>query len=537
MQGKKKLTQKLFYQVGLEELVPMEHFYRKLDKVINLRFLYGATKDYYGSEGQKSIDPVVFFKICLIGYLENIISDRKLVAHCNDSLAIRLFLRYDLDEQLPWHSTISRTRQLYNAKLFERVFQQILKQCIDAGLVAGHTQAIDSAFVKANASMDSLERKVPGNSLKEHLRNVDQTNSMDKKEPLEEEKTSNAIAKQKPIQADSNKIKDINTDQKKGSNDQNQSPGAGSKGKRRTSNRTHFSPTDPDAKMSVKPGKACKLNYYAKMAVDTGCQIITQIQADLADKHDSQCLKPLVQNTLDNLKGNGIQVENILADANYSSGENYAWLEEQGLKSYIPPHGTYKGGPEKFTFVETGNYWLCPNDKKVSFRNQKMVKNTLKNFYATTPSDCRDCPFKSSCLSKSQEIKRISITAYRAQYERNSERLKRDKRHKSKRMSTVEPVFGTLINFLGMRKVNTIGKSQAHKCMLMAACAFNLKKLLKYSKKPIKTQVNSLAVPPKLNQLAKVLFFPLIGFIRAQISQLILIHSTKLIIFPVLKTA
>ena len=51
-------------------------------------------------------------------------------------------------------------------------------------------------------------------------------------------------------------------------------------------------------------------------------------------------------------------------------------------------------------------------------------------------------------------------------------------------MSTVEPVFGTLINFLGMQKVNTRGLKQANKCMLMAATAFNLKKRLKYAKKP-----------------------------------------------------
>lgn len=512
MQGKKKLTQKLFYQVSLEELVPNEHFYRKLDEVLNLRFLYDATKDYYGSDGQKSIDPVVFFKFCLIGYLENIISDRKLVAHCTDSLAIRLFLRYDLDEQLPWHSTISRTRQLYNAELFERVFQQILKQCIDAGLVAGHTQAIDSAFVKANASMESLVIKVPENSLKDHLRKVDQTSSVDKEEPLEEKKNSSAIAEQKPMQPDTPKIKDINTDQ-------TQSPTAGDKGKRRTSNRTHYSPTDPDAKISVKPGKACKLNYFAQMAVDTERQIITQIQADFADKHDSQCLKPLIQNTINNLQYNGIKVENILADANYSSGENYDWLEKQGLIGYIPPHGTYKGGPENFTFVEAENYWLCPNSKKVEFRNQKVDRNILKNYYATTPSDCRDCPFRSSCLGKSQENKRIGITAYRAQYERAIKRLKKDKRLKNKRMSTVEPVFGTLINFMGLQKVNTIGKLQAHKCMLMAACAFNLKKLIKSSKKPIKTQINTLVIPPKLNHLAKVLYSSLLGLIRAQIKQ------------------
>ena len=118
------------------------------------------------------MDPVVFFKICLIGYLENVISDRKLIDLCSDSLAIRLFLGFDLDEQLPWNSTISRTRQLYKDLLFDEVFRKVLNQCIDSGLVAGHIQAIDTAFVKANASMDSLELKVREEGLDEHLRKV-----------------------------------------------------------------------------------------------------------------------------------------------------------------------------------------------------------------------------------------------------------------------------------------------------------------------------------------------------------------------------
>ncbi|MDR0305487.1 MAG: transposase [Chitinispirillales bacterium] len=67
----------------------------------------------YGSEGHASVDPVVFFKICMVGYLNNIKSGRALIRFRSDSLSIRLFLGHDLDEALPYHSTISRTRQLY----------------------------------------------------------------------------------------------------------------------------------------------------------------------------------------------------------------------------------------------------------------------------------------------------------------------------------------------------------------------------------------------------------------------------------------
>ena len=118
MQGKKSFTPQLFVSVNLLDLVPADNFYRKLLTELDLHFIYKATQKYYGKEGQESIDPVVFFKILLVGYLNNINSDRQLIAFCSDSLSIRLFLGYDVDEQLPWHSTISRTRGLYGEEVF-----------------------------------------------------------------------------------------------------------------------------------------------------------------------------------------------------------------------------------------------------------------------------------------------------------------------------------------------------------------------------------------------------------------------------------
>lgn len=72
MQGRQIYTPKLFYQVNLEDLVSRDNYYRKLNSVLDLEYLYGATAHYYGREGQESIDPVVFFKILLVGYLNNI---------------------------------------------------------------------------------------------------------------------------------------------------------------------------------------------------------------------------------------------------------------------------------------------------------------------------------------------------------------------------------------------------------------------------------------------------------------------------------
>ncbi|MCB4235557.1 transposase [Kaistella anthropi] len=136
-----------------------DDFYRKISQEVPFSFLYKSTSHYYGRCGQDSIDPVVFFKILLVGYLNNLNSDRALLRFCSDSLSIRLFLGYDLDEELPWHSTISRARALFGEELFMKLFQKILSLCIEKGMVRGKRQAVDSAFIKANASMDSLVEK------------------------------------------------------------------------------------------------------------------------------------------------------------------------------------------------------------------------------------------------------------------------------------------------------------------------------------------------------------------------------------------
>src|SRR5215218_438602 len=159
MQGKKNYQEKLFINFQLSQYVPAENFYRRLKESLDLQWLYKSTKSYYGREGQQSIDPIVFFKLILVGYLENLNSDRKIIAHSKMRLDILFFLGYDLGEELPWHSTISRTRQLYGEEVFKELFSKLLSLCVNKGMLSGRRQAIDSAYIKANASMDSLVEK------------------------------------------------------------------------------------------------------------------------------------------------------------------------------------------------------------------------------------------------------------------------------------------------------------------------------------------------------------------------------------------
>ncbi|WP_346862856.1 IS1182 family transposase [uncultured Draconibacterium sp.] len=494
MQGKKVYSEKLFSNFQLSHRVPKTNFYRRLKEVLDLSFLYKETKSYYGNCGQKSIDPVVFFKLCLVGYLENIISDRKLIEHCAMRLDILFFLGFDIDEELPWHSTLSRTRQLFPESLFESVFEKVLTMCIEKGMVAGHTQSIDSAPVKANASMDSLELKVPEEKLEEYIRKARYLSRPDRKA-----RHNKASEKQQTVTASARELNQLKSRTKNWQKTQDQRPGAGNKGAKYTSNKTHYSPTDPDARISVKPGKARKLNYNSNICVDTAHHVITDIKAYHANLKDSQYLQDVCRRLKPRLQKRGLLWNTVLADTGFSSGENYAFLEKEGLISYIPPHGTYKGGPEGFTYIKNGDYWLCRNNKKVTFRKITIEygkNNNQKRLYLTRASDCKGCPYKPQCAGKAPE-KRIAVTIYKAEYERAIKRIKskRGRYLKTKRQSTVEPVLGTLTQFQGLRKINTRGIENANKCMHMSAIAYNLKKLLKFEQKQRKTMAMHNALP------------------------------------------
>uniref|UniRef100_UPI003F6C0CCC transposase n=1 Tax=Polaribacter sp. TaxID=1920175 RepID=UPI003F6C0CCC len=137
------------------------------------------------------------------------------------------------------------------------------------------------------------------------------------------------------------------------------------------------------------------------------------------------------------------------------------------------------------------------NDEIVPFKKVFLDyrTKTKKKEYRISSLTCRDCPLAKSCLGKTAKEKKFSVTYYREEYERNITRLStpKGKAMKSKRQSTVEPVFGTLTQFMGMRKINTLGIQQANKVMHLSAMAYNLKKYLKFVTKNAKRKAKALA--------------------------------------------
>jgi len=489
MQGKKGYQEKLFVSFQLSQYVPQDNFYRRLKELLDLQWLYKATEKYYGSEGQKSIDPIVFMKLLLIGYLENLGSDRRIMNTVRMRLDMLYFLGYDLDEPLPWHSTLSRTRQLYGEEVFKELFLQVLRECIQKGMVAGKRQAMDSVHVKANASMDSLIEKeiiTDATTYATELREED----VDEGQSNSDHNDNNDDSKR--VSAQKHKEVQWHHDWKKKA--YKGMPGARKQSEEGTSdedkylpkfvsNHTHYSTTDSDARVAVKPGKPRQLNYLGQVSVDTASHVITHIQADYADKKDSQCLPSLLSNTIDNLKAEGLVVEEVLADAGYSSSEALKALEKENITGYIPNFGQYKPFREGFTYHAEGDYYMCKRGVKLPFKKIKgSHANTYQmRAYRSSSKDCKECPLRSKCIGKS-DFKKIVDTVDKPLYDKMHARLQtsKAKRMKKLRQSTVEPVLGTLVNFLAMRRVNTRGIALANKCMLMAAACYNLKKLLNF---------------------------------------------------------
>lgn len=496
----------MFYQVSLDNLVAPDNYYRKLSQSLDLQFVYKATSAYYGKEGQESIDPVVFFKMLLVGYLNNINSDRKLVEFCSNCLDVRLFLKYDLDSKLPWHSTISRTRQLYGEEVFLSLFREVLRMCVQKGMVSGKRQAVDSAFIKANASMDSLVEKEVVDDAAVYANELDEGSeyqvSVERKKRVERHHSWKRKEYKGMPGGDGGKVAD----------------GDGNTIRPKyLSNHTHYSPTDPDARISVKPGKTRQLNYSGQLSVDDAHHVITGACASSAGNRDSQNMAEILAQTIDNLKDNDLDIDQVAADTGYSSGEALKFCEAHKIDAYIPNFGQYKPEREGFVYNKEHDRYECVQEggNKAMLPYKRVVTDKLgysKKSYRSLVRDCKHCPLLNKCCGKTAKFKKLEDSNDKPFYDRMHAKLTANptyaKRVSRIRSRTVEPVLGTLVNFLNMKKVNSRGMAQANKHVLMAAMAYNLKKYLKFGRKETKSAAMEMGLVLKngFNSLKSTLY-------------------------------
>ena len=156
MLGRKTFEPKLLYQFSLEERVPADHLLRRVAAAVDFAFVRRLTARFYSHTGQPGVDPVVLFKMALLGWLYGITSERRLADECRLNLAFMWFLGYDLDERPPDHSVLSKARARFGLTAYEAFFAEIVRQCGRAGLIRGDQLYVDSTLVEANASLESI---------------------------------------------------------------------------------------------------------------------------------------------------------------------------------------------------------------------------------------------------------------------------------------------------------------------------------------------------------------------------------------------
>jgi len=156
-----------------------------------------------------------------------------------------------------------------------------------------------------------------------------------------------------------------------------------------------------------------------------------------------------------------ITLEQLVADAAYSSGENYQYLEQNNITPYIPLLGGALSGSEGFIYDEQDDWYICRNNKRL--KGSGIIVDDGRGHpvkkYFSLQSDCKNCPVRKSCMTDKAKTKKIQRSIYKAELERAKARQQtvKAKVMKRKRSGTVEPVWATLINFMGMKRINARG--------------------------------------------------------------------------------
>lgn len=447
MMGVKQKEQKLFYNFSLSQKIPKDHFLSRLDEAVDFSFIRNLAKSFYSHTGQPSIDPVVLFKMMLIGYLYNITSERKLSQELKVNMAFMRFLGYDIDEQTPNHSVLSKARRRFGTHIFERFFEIVVEKCKDKGLIHAEKSFIDSTLIPANAALTSIvdcdEKVILKRSPKDYLKAVEEAN------PLEDE-AKEAKPKEKI--------------------------------KTQTNKRLH-SKTDPQASIIRHKNKPPQLVYKQHISVDSGpARIITSCTTTPAAVADENKLPHLISKANEE---HSILPKEVSADTKYGTADNYRFLSETGIKPSIPNQGGQNNTgllkKDNFIYDKEKDQYACPQGKVLT--NGCFVKNQRHYIYRARPKDCRNCKLLKQC-TKSPAGRSVTRHVNEVYIEQAKEHLKTPSARATitQRGEYVENAFAHEKKDLGLNRARFRGLMSVHIQSLLTASSYNLKKLLQYSK-------------------------------------------------------
>jgi transposase len=466
---------------SMEALVPQDHFYRHLDAQLDLSFVRDWVKDYYAEVGRPSVDPVVFFKLQLVLYLEGLRSERQLMRLAADRLSVRWYLGYGLDEPLPDHSTLTRIRERYGLEVFRRFFEAIVQRCVDAGLVWGKELYFDATKVQANASLDSLK---PRFAVDEHLRNLfnDQTDedSGDSGDAPATEEYTGAKAEPEQLLAD---VPEDLAEANSSRHDWVAEAGRPERDIQRYAYRRvadfRMSTTDPDATTMRTADGVLRLGYQDSYITDGGrARIILNVLVTPGEVMENQPALDLLWQTCFRWH---LLPHQATGDTTYGTIEIIRALEDAGIRAYLPlpdfDERTPYFGPSKFTYEAEADVYHCPDGK--TLRRNHVRYNEAKIQYRGKAGECNACPLKAQCTA-SDEGRTIQRSLYEAYLDRvrayhQTEPYARAMR---KRKVWVEPLFAEGKMWHGLRRFRLRWLERVNIEALMIASAQNLKRLL-----------------------------------------------------------
>lgn len=488
MMGKKERDFAPLIHVSLEQLVPQDHFYRQLDRTLDLSFVREFVQKTYAGIGRPSIDPIVFFKLHLVMFFEDIRSERLLMRHAADRLSVRWYLGYDLNEPLPDHSSLTRIRERYGIEVFRRFFEKIVELCQQAGLVWGKELYFDGTKVQANASVDSLK---PRFYVDAHLHDLfGEASSSAEQEGLTAERTGNVVSEQEVRPAPAPLPASLSPEQQEQLAQENAQRHdwieEGGAQDRRVTHRCYqrmadlrVSTTDPDATLMLTK-QGADMGYHTHYVVDGGkARIILHVLVTPSEVMDNQPMLDLLWRVRFRWK---LWPRQVTGDRKYGTEENLVAIEREHIHAYIPSpdvdHRTEFFSADRFRYEAERDVYLCPAGKELRFDRPHSTERQLR--YRARAKDCNHCPLKAQCTTSKQ-----GRTLCRSVDEEVLDRVRAYqptapyKKALRKRSVWVEPLFAEGKDWHGMRRLRLRELKRVNCEALLRAAGQNLKRLLK----------------------------------------------------------
>jgi len=349
------VQRQLFYsKINLDQRIRKDHILKKIASHIDFDFIYSEVKEKYGSNGNVSVPPPVILKMMLLLVLYNVRSERELLITIPERLDWLWFLGYDLDDEIPNHSVLSKARVRWGVFTFKKFFERIVWQCVEAGLVDGSKLFIDSSLIDADASNNSV---IDTHSLRKYLN--------------------------KGYRQLEKRLDDLGVD------------------KTTPANSRFISTTDPDASVTRHSGGKSKLRYKTHRGVDAKHEIITSTKITSGSRDDGDLLETMIDINEQNTKK---KVDTVAADTKYGGIENYLYCHDEKIKAHIPPivdthsdSGRRKGifPKESFTYNPNTDTFTCPAGQVLT---KRVYHKKRKHYeYKASSQACAECIFRKQC--------------------------------------------------------------------------------------------------------------------------------------------